>query len=189
MSKALWLPGARGGLAENVAAILDCRLLIAAKHELSDQLLTGTPATALGSISEFLSGSLDERRIVRLMAGMALVWNMPNWLSWAPDSSPLPVAYHVLKPLFVLNEQLRRIGALPEGMNLPLPREIPRLLKTGKIDGALAVALRRLRIAGMPVLFRNFSCQSLDGKRLLAALTLPVSDSDPKRILERIQKH
>jgi CRISPR-associated protein Csx17 len=178
-----------GALADNIAALLDCRLLITAKHEHSDELLTGMPKTSLGSISEFLTGSLDERRIIRLMTGMALVWNMPSWLPGTPDSSPLPAAYRVLKPLFVPNEQLRRIGALPEGLNLPFPRKIPRLLSTGKIDGAVEIALRRLRIAGISIPFQDFSCQSLDAKRLLAALMLPVSNSDLNRILKRIQKH
>lgn len=178
-----WTPGS---LVENLAGVLHRRLLTVAKHADAEEPLNSAPAAPLGSISVFLQGNLDERRIVRLMAGMSLIRNMPEYLPGIPDSLPLPAAYCVLKPLFTTNEQLHRIGMLPEDVKLPLPAEIPRWLQTGKLEKAIELALRRLRIAGVETPVSGIGVAGLDGPRLLSALMLPIRDDDLKRVMKRI---
>lgn len=174
-------------LDDNIAAVLQRRQLLAVSDASGDNLLAGPPVS-LGSVSEFLNGGLDERRVARLTAGLSLIGRFPKSLPSTPKATPLPAAYRVLKPLFVTNEQLQKIGALPEGVRLPLPPEVPRLLSAGKVDAAIHLALRRLRIAGIPVAFNALSGQVLDGRRLLSALFLPISDTDLDYILKALKE-
>ncbi|WP_280554638.1 type I-U CRISPR-associated protein Csx17 [Halomonas sp. 25-S5] len=175
-------------LERNLLAVLQRRLLIAAKEELDDKPLFGNTAAPLDAVAAWLGDGLNSGRIASLVAGLALA-RIPRVTDWAKDTPrPIPATFTVLKPFFCTNAQLLRTGLLPEGSQLGIPSELVRRLETGRISAAIELALRRLRIAGIATGLRHLEPGGLSGRRLLAALLVPISDTDLKRLMCRVHR-
>jgi CRISPR-associated protein Csx17 len=100
----------------------------------------------------------------------------------------MPVAYGVLKPFFASASLLRYLGRLTEDAHWVLPQEIPRLLASGKVQHALAIAWRRSRIAGLGwPLGTCPKTAEADGPRLLAALVVPLQTAELAHLLPRVE--
>lgn len=164
-----WLQGAsptvvwsERGLEDNLIAVLNRRLIDASSGGYSDKPLAAAVTAPVASVSTWLAGEVDSRRIAELLPGLALLRFRRRVRIESPHvghAPPLPAAYRLLKPLFCTDEQLRRAGMLPpvapaadgglgRGAGLSLPLELVRLLEIRSIDRALTLAWTRLRAAG-----------------------------------------
>lgn len=175
-----WAAGA--AVADNLADTLHRRLLDAGRGELPDKPLYPARTAPLGDIATWLAGELDEHRLAHLLPGLMLV-RIPGGVPPAPREAPLPAAYRLLKPLFCTDEQLHRAGALPADRTLPLKADLLRRLEADDVAGALELGRRRRRAAGLGTGFRQVAPGIADGRRLLAALMVPVSDSAQRALL------
>ena len=175
-------------LDRNLVAVLRHRLLDAARLELDDKPLHAPATAPLGAIAAWLGDALDNRRIASLVPGLALA-RIPRSPGGSMDIDwPIPAAFAVLKPFFCTNAQLERAGLLPEGGQLGIPGELVRRLEADQSDAAVDLALRRLRIAGLATGLRQVELGGLRGRRLLAALLVPISDYDLKRLVGRVRR-
>jgi CRISPR-associated protein Csb1 len=103
----------------------------------------------------------------------------------------LPFAYAALKPLFASRAALARLNReLPD---LPIPPALPALLMSGRMEDALRLGQERARASGLPAPFlsprRNGAAPRAPdirfGRRLLAALIIPVADGCCALLLTR----
>ena len=164
----------QGRLAGQLATLLRRRLLESARLG-AEPTFSGATPTDLSAIHALLFNPTLDARIANLLPALVLLkqpFALPERNREAP---PLPLAYRLIKPLFCDPDQLRNAGILGEDQSLRLPPEIPRLLAANRLDAALQLALRRLRIAGLntPALLPN--TEGMDGRRLLSALLVPIS--------------
>lgn len=164
-------------LEKNLVAVLEKRLFLAHKQGHSDKPLGGRFATDIAIVTAFLGGMTDDSRVGQLLAGLTHC-KIPAKLGKSAGEEPpsIPAAYAVLKLLFVSNRQLRRCGLLAEMMTLPIPSGLIRLLATGRIQDALTLAQRQLRIAGLSTLICTPSVAGISGQRLAASLLFPLTD-------------
>lgn len=169
-----WVAGA--SIADNLAATLQRRLLQAQSPSIADKPLAGWRNAPLADLAGWLAGDVDERQIAALLPGLMLV-RMPSGTGQRVDrQAPLPLAYRVLKPLFCTDDQLRRVELLPPDGSVPLKADVLRRLAANDVAGAVELARRRLRAADIPMASRAFRPGTRDGRRLLAALMIPISD-------------
>jgi len=166
-----------GALVKNLVGVLEKRLLLATKQGLDDKPLDGWPDTNLGTAVAFLGGATDDRRIARLLRGLAHC-RAPRHIDWPQPTGavPIPAAFALLKLVATPNAKLHRIGLLPEHQRVPLPGGMVRLLAAGRADEAVRLAWRHLRIAGLAVPDRPPCVAGLAGERLAAALLIPLTD-------------
>ncbi len=198
-----------GNLVTNMTAVLERRLAEAAVRGLGDKPLAGAAAARLDDVAAFLSAEFDDARCAALLSG--LIWARPSSLSARRSDdaggplSSLPFAYAVLKPLFVPDRTLHRIGALADPFGLPIPPGLVARLRAGGdsydgrvADEAVRSALARARASG---LFSPFDPARVGGRhtgaqrgrigaglradRLAASLLVPVHDETLKTLVRR----
>lgn len=191
-----WIPSSRlavwghADLVSNLVRVLERRLLAARQWGLDDKPLTGRSPADMASVASFLAGTTDDRRIAALMSGFACI-DIPSWLParhHAGSTDVLPAVYALIKPLFTPDSLLREAGILPVDGKLPLPGELLRLLQAGPQGVARAVALarRRRRASGLTEAGWRLAPPYPDGRRLLAALMIPLQRQDLKALIERL---
>jgi CRISPR-associated protein Csx17 len=108
----------------------------------------------------------------------------------------LPFAYAAIKPMFTPRSVFDRLKR--EGLDLPMPPALPGLLAAGRIPEAVRVAQERARASGLPApfldrrdrqaLYRAPDHRAPDphfGRRLLAALVIPVSSGVVRACLDQ----
>jgi CRISPR-associated protein Csx17 len=171
----------------NLAHVLARRMMDGDKEGCENLPLAADNFVSLSTVSQFLAGELDDRRIEELLWGLVLVEQKPGLVmrqSTDAEAPPLPRAYALLKLLF-LPEPLQVNG---QPLRVKPEPEIVTLLGTSHIGQACRIAMRRLRASGLAPLphpssggvARDADWQELDhlktdGHRLAAALLLPVS--------------
>ena len=180
-NRAVWGPGR---LDVNLAAVFHRRLLDANKRGARALPLEASRSVALSVAAEWMAGRLEERRIISLLQGLALVELPPRAAKGRPSGSPLPAAFGALKPLFTPARQLRRIGVLSPDASLPSPERVSRLLSADRVHDALHEGLRALRVRGMAPRDVSLSGTGIQGPSLLSALIAPLSDGDLRTLLE-----
>nr|8B2X_M Chain M, Type I-G CRISPR Cascade large subunit CSX17 [Thioalkalivibrio sulfidiphilus HL-EbGr7] len=196
----VWAPESRlavwgqGNLSDNLAQVLQRRLLTASRTDLNDKPLSGRCPADEGAVAAFLAGDADERRIAELMAGLAcarLPARLPLRQRGASEASSLPMIYALLKPLFVPDAQLREAAVLTPDGCLPLPPALPRLLRAGPagVGRAVDLARRRRRASGLADAGWRLTPPYPDGGRLLAALMIPVEIRVIKGFIKRLADH
>jgi CRISPR-associated protein Csx17 len=174
-----------GHLEDNLVTTLQRRLLFAEQQDLPDKPFNAARNAPLAAIAAWLEGSLDNSRIASLLPGLTLVRIPHGSVPSGERMSALPAAYRVLKPFFCPDEQLQAAGLIEAGRQLPVPAELVRRLAADDIGEAVKLAQRRLRIAGIPVEFPKLEGGGINGRRLLAALMVPVSNYELKTLLPR----
>ncbi len=172
-----------GSVEDNLLTTLHQRLLEAERRELDDKPLYSMRTAAIGDVAAWLAGNLDGRRIASLLPGLALIRVPPDAGSRAERTEPLPAAYRLLKPFFCTNDQLHRAGLIEASRTLPIPVELIRRLAADDIAGAAKLGERQLRITGLPVRFPGLETGRGTGRRLLAALLVPIADFELRRLL------
>lgn len=167
----------QGSLENNLAHVLERRLLEAERNERFDPWAARCPAD-LQAVAAFLGGTTDDRRIVELLMGLACC-HMPDYLPRRDrdaNAAVLTAAYALMKPLFSSETQLHESGLLREDQHLPLPAAVPRLLRANRMGEALRLVRQRRQAAGLPDAGWRISGSGGYGPRLLAALMVPTTD-------------
>ncbi|SDH78897.1 type I-G CRISPR-associated protein Cas8g1/Csx17 [Roseospirillum parvum] len=176
-----------GGLARNMVAVLERRLIEQARRGLDEKPLSAAAPADKGDIRSFLSDpGFDDARCAALLGG--LVWAHPAGLDGRRVDPPpvVPFAYAALKPLFTPDGTLHERKILAEGARLPVPPGLLARLRAGQTDPAVHAALTRARASGLVSPFdptrlgRAASCfgAGLSGERLAAALLIPLDPKD-----------
>jgi CRISPR-associated protein Csx17 len=184
-------------LAVNLTQVLARRIMDGDKEGCENLPLAADNFVSLSTVSQFLAGELDDRRIEELLWGLVLVDQERRPDKASPPSGwsgPLPRAYALLKLLF-LPEPLK-VGD-QEILIKPEPRVLA-LLSAGRVGEACQIAMRRLRASGLSPLphprsggvvrdrdWKELDCLGADGQRLAAALLMPIS-KDSIRQLQRL---
>lgn len=177
-----------GTLERNLAQLLHRRRLEAIRLGAEDELLASRTGATLEDVHHFFEGGTDDRRIAELAHGLACV----ECLELDPPKSDIPIAlpsaYGLLKPFFTAESMLRALDWLPRDRSLRLPAEIPARLVADDVEAALRLAWQRLRALGIKLPGRQPPCYPRrgDGPRLLAALVIPLTFGETRRLLNRL---
>jgi len=176
-----------GGLERNLIAVLERRLLFASQRGLTGHSFEASSPADLANVLTFLAHTTDDAKISALVQGLA--WAEPPYFfrTERSEMKPLPLDYAILKPFFAPVQQLRELGVLRESVELSIPTGLVPRLDAGDVGSAMALACRRARASGLPATFepRAEHVSGINGRRLLAALLIPIRTSDLKRVLER----
>lgn len=190
-----WEPESRlavwgaGDLVSNLGRVLERRLLEAERRDLQQKPFGGQPPADVAAVAAFLRGDTDDRRIARLVGGLAFT-RSPESLPERPRvATPVPAAFAVLKPLFVADSLLQFLDLVAAGVRIPLPSAVAASLLAGHVDDALATAWRRLRVAGADLPRYPMTAPAaagLSGRRLAAALMIPLRTADLGRLVRQV---
>ncbi len=171
-------------LAEDLAAIVQRRVMEAARVGTHAFPLTGRPYANLSDVYAFLLGHTDDGRLSGLVRGlMALDWKQASapTLSREP-APPLPVPYALLR--------LAHLPAIPQLRDFPVaPRLDPslvRLLLAGRLPEAVRQALARLGSAGLRPKLRFAFGGPATALRTAASLAIPLSHRDLERLRRQV---
>ncbi len=166
------------GLAERLAGVLEQRLMDASRLDTPNPPFRASIGLGVSDIQAFIDGETDDALLEDLLWAFTWIdWRNRDGLAavrkaWTkgPSHSPIPRAWCLLKLLYWP-------GPL-DGKEIKPEARIPGLLRAGRIQEACAIAVRRLRVTGLPVLDVEYGRGELDPIRLLAALLLPVHSPD-----------
>lgn len=174
-------------LSANLAAVLRRRLIDSERNGCTKLPLAALNFASLDTVSRFLVGELNEQRIEDLLWGLMLFPQTPGVLKLPAEDSdapPLSRAYMLLKLLF-LPQPLTVNGV---SVTIKAEPSIVSLLTAGHLGEACRIAMRRLRASGLSPLphprsggvvrdaaWQELECLGNDGRRLAAALLLPLS--------------
>ena len=181
-----------GELVTNLVEVLERRLLAMRESDPLSAAATGS----MDVVTRFLGPDFDDRRCSRLLGG--LVWAQPSRFPRAAGGESVrqpPFAYTALKLLFA---PARAIDAFAGGSNddrmrrMPLPPGLIARLRGGDVDGAVRMAFGRARASGIAAPFVTTGAArgtafgaGLDGRRLAAALLIPIHDYQLRALLDR----
>ena len=175
-----------GSLESNLIAVLQRRLI----DEAIAAPLEAATLARLTDIAAFLEEDFDDVRCARLLAG--LVWAQPTWLPLAKQARRpvVPFAYAAIKPIFAPAVSLKALtekGLVPPDCKLPIPLGLVARLRSGGVEEAVRLALARARASGIPCPFdsRGTSLTTVTGRRLAAALLIPLDEYGLKILMER----
>ena len=181
-----------GGLVANLVQVLEHR----SRSLSADQPPVAAAPTRADVATRFLAESFDDARCARLLGG--LVWAHPVPLARAPSADAAlgpPFAYAALKLLFAPDHVVDSFaprGNQERGRRIPLPAGIVARLRRGDVDGAVRLALDRARASGIASPFAHANDApttgfgvGTDGRRLAAAMLIPIHDRQLQTLLDR----
>jgi CRISPR-associated protein Csx17 len=180
----VWGPGS---LVDNLVAILRRRLIEAERRQMPDKPFAGTIRAELADVMAFLAGATDDARIASLLGGLVHAQPFAKLARRRLDPPSVPLSYAVLRPLFVPRAILVELRALAPDAALPVPPGLlGRLLDRGQagIVAATEMAARRARASGLSPAVQPSSAPGMDGRRLAAALLVPIRTRAMRRVLE-----
>lgn len=200
-----WTPGSSlatfsiGEVDGLLAATLERRLLSAEGGTASSDPvarakdpLDGRCGADLAALAAFVRGELDLARLRNLATGLSLV-KVPDRLERRERdrgrSVALPASLAILVSVFTPERVLSQQGILPFEANVARPRKIISCLLANKIDEAVTIAWRSLRLAGVrlpPLPPAALETRALSGKRLAAALLCPLDARDVGSLVKRL---
>ncbi|MEX2281206.1 MAG: type I-U CRISPR-associated protein Csx17 [Gemmatimonadota bacterium] len=188
-ASATWGPGPLIG---NLAALLHRRRLDAAKHDAEGEVLASRTGATCDDLATFLAGTTDDAHISELLAGLACVDLLPTYASSDSVGPILPSAFALLKIFFTSERLLHQLKLdwLPEERFVRLPAEIPAKLSADGVDAAVKLAWQRLRGFGVKLPGRDpprFIGKPGDGPRWLAALCIPLTRDETRRLIIPLQ--
>jgi CRISPR-associated protein Csx17 len=173
-------------LSRNLAAVLDRRVMDGSREGCKLLPLSSRCPAPLSAISCFISGRVDDERIEDLLWGLMLVKQATLEHPIIADAPPLPRSYALLKLLFLPH----LINTGNGEAHVKLEPAVLTLLRSGRVGEACAIAARRLRSSGVvPMPYHTGkrvarddewaeSSNSVDVRRLVAALLFPISRND-----------
>lgn len=191
---AVWAPGP---LTQNLAALLQRRALEIEKTDGSAALLASTTGATLTDVAAFLDRKTDDARINDLLGGLACVDVGAQAIRAPRDEHPLslPPAFALMKVFFIPAEQWwgEKRRCRPEWLAIDkppgLPKDLVAKLAADQPSKALEIAWRRLRGLGAalpPGPPPQLPLVRGEGLRWLAALTIPLTDSAVKKLLQQL---
>ncbi len=186
----------RRDLCPNLVAVLERRLMDAARIPVRELPLEADCPVSLDDITAFIYGHTDDTRIEEYLWSAILV-NQPSMLRRDPERDakrpPVSRAYCMLKLLFLPAVSALRTDA--DGEPIRAEPTILTHLRAGNTPKALAVAARRLRVSGhipMPgpqavgkTRQPEFT-EAVRPERLGAALLIPLWARDTQELVRTI---
>lgn len=184
-------------LVANMVAVLERRLL-----DSGEQSLCFHNGVRIETISRFLAGEIDDRRIEDLLWALTPVRGARVRDSQFTASELPPRAFALLKPLFLpwlVHFKGGRWEYAKEDVPTKLePRVLP-LLRAGRIADACEIAARRLLVNGLKPMFGSSGSgtlrkvdaeiqESLDPMRLAASLLLPMHANGLNRLIPLVTR-
>lgn len=180
-------------LCRNLSAVLTRRAMDAGRAGLTQLPLAGRFPASLTDVSQFLSGTIQDRWLEELLWGLLLVNTTTDRQAMAAHLTPppaqpllLPSAYALLKLLFLPDKLSWPVGT--EGVIVKPEPEILGRLRAQDIHGACQIAARRLWASGVVPMpgptsggswrHVHFSAH-VHAERLAAALLIPIRDTTP----------
>jgi CRISPR-associated protein Csx17 len=157
--------------------VLTRRLMDANRENLQRIPLRGIYRALESDISAFLWGELDDRLLEEFLWGLLLIDRDKDWppiSTFASDARPLPRSFCILKLLFL--PAPLRLFAGQEPIWIASEPDIIALLRAGRLDGAIAIAVRRLRASGLVSMCRTDEVDidpGINPARVAAALLFP----------------
>lgn len=140
-----------------------------------------------GDVIAFISGGLDDAKVEDLLrACLLLDWSDGQARFQPPKNSgggpPSPPAWAVVAPFFSRGRQAAG------GPVLRADPAWPQLLISGRVSDVVDGALHRLRVARLDPAPRNSRVMAagIDGRRLAAALLIPISTSARAALLKSV---
>jgi CRISPR-associated protein Csx17 len=143
----------------------------------------------LADINQWILGDLDEERVEAIARGLALTqidWKCTQEISRTDRNSfdLMPIAYGLLK--LVHHRQISSRGAKLKEEGLKKEPSLLPLLTAGDSFRATQLAIRRLKISGLPPLIANpISIDSLQIERITAALAFPISNYSIDKLINK----
>ena len=165
-------------LAARLAAVLDRRLQVANTGDRNANAFAASLAIHPGDATLFIEGSVDDELIEDLLFGfLALDWRgfVSSNLALNRQAEVMPV-YATIKALF-LPSAVERSG---ESIRIRPDARVLSLLRAEDIEAAAALAVHRLRVAGLRPIEASY-IGGVDSRRLAGALLIPVW---PKAIIK-----
>ncbi len=185
----------KGDLIRNLVRMVERRVIETRQSPGHEAFLSHARLGArLSDLQAFLSNQTDDELIAALLLG--LIWvDLPAELPATTKSSgdqgtatTIPMAYAICKPFFTPPELLKHLERLPRDASFSLPGELPRQLAADQIEKAIPLAWRRGQIAGLGWPRGNApQSTSLNGPRLLAALSVPLQSVALLQLLPRAE--
>lgn len=183
-------------LADDLAAVALRRMIEAARHGAHVFPLRGRRFAPLDDITRFLDGAVDEPRIAGLSrALMAIEWRRAPRPPGPPRAGRAPVLYALFRLAYApaAVHPPRTAGRRSPDESLPplAPRLDPaplRLLLAGRLHEAGVAAIRTLTAAGARPKLRLITGAPDLGRRLAAALAIPVAPGDLAQLLDSVCK-
>jgi CRISPR-associated protein Csx17 len=179
-----------GPLERNLAQLLHRRRLEAIRLGAEGEVLRSTTGATLEDIESFLALATDDDRIAELAHGLACINREADMLDAprSPAHVAMPSPYMLLKPFFTSEAMLRGLDWLPPGKSLRLPAELAARLAADDVAAAVRLAWQRLRGIGKKLPGRTppEPPRRGDGPRLLAALAIPLSFGEMRRVLNQL---
>ncbi len=190
------------GVVRLLAGVLERRLL-----DLGIDGLRAASSVSLGDAAHFLAGTLDERRLLDLIWGLALVAQpgggraqdtrpAPRIDASVQDDVIVPRAWALAKLVFIAPRHHTDGESAADADTQAAPRRlILGRLRAGDLDGAAREASRRLRVAGLVPLPGPRSgggerpthfLPGADPGHLQAALLLPISRRAEAQLLRLV---
>lgn len=184
-----------GPLEDNLCAVAQRRLLEQSREGWPevpfnsgfDEDRNAPVAVDSGEIAAFIDRRVYDKRLANLLLGLA--WVRPGRYGGERHVSPLPFPYAALKPLFTPHSVFGRLKL--ESYDFAMPPALPSLLAAGRVQEAVRLGQERVRASGLPAPFLQIyrsSTRVADvtfGRRLLAALIIPVRDSVVRTCLDQ----
>ncbi len=180
------------GIVENMIKILERRCMEGQMHDSKIQL-NSTIFSPVKDVMRFIEGRVDYQKISDLLLPLSMINHKDKYLDYnqrdlwiLPDF--VPESYIALKSNFPPKE-FKNKNTVKNSLFEPI---IIGLLKAGKIDNAVQIGRRRLRITGHDVLtypktqyhYNIESRQRID--KITASLLFPLEESDREKIIARI---
>lgn len=152
-------------LSSALSEVLHRRVTLAIANEADFSPTKGQISANLADVHRYLSGAVEDSRIMDLLWGLATVrWWEFDWdehsLRWERRHHPeIPRLYCLLKMMFLPgNIDLKPNGETvqwmlnykpEEGIRMPVSLEVVHLLKAGRVSDALDRTVRRLYASGL----------------------------------------
>lgn len=141
-------------------------------------------------IAAFLNGSLDLKRLGRLILAAAMLDRPPPWgrlateHDWSRGGQPVHPARALLGPFFHAIPLKKETDKGEDAKQLLLPSlSWPQKLRAGQTYSVFSEALVRLRAAGYPPGVRPESLGVTSKERLVASLLIPVFPLEVRRAI------
>jgi CRISPR-associated protein Csx17 len=181
-------------LSANLGAVLQRRVLDASRLQCERLPLAGRAPASLSAVAQFLAREVDDQRLAELLWGFLPVDSVERQ---GPQraAAPLPRAYSLLKLCFLPEP----VEFADKNHEIKPEPAILSLLEADRVEEACEIARRRLHISGLQVLGERRANQTrspvarglasapqLDGRRLAAALLIPISPKAVRALCRQI---
>lgn len=147
----------------------------------------------LDDVADFVAGRVDDERLAKLLGALLLLRSW--WQATVPPApagagagppSRIPAAVALVLPFFHGWPFAPFRADRP--IRLRMAPQWPQLLAAGRVEEVVADALHRLRIARLDPLVGDVCslARDVDGPRLLAAATFPLSNGSAAALVRRV---